>query len=80
MITPEAIETAQKNILSKSYIQACHIEPRDPGSILIKVEEGKMTKDLASCIYGDKVTSDKYLTTEDFLEAINQNLQKKISI
>ena len=43
VITPEAIETAQKNILSKSYIQSCHIEPLDPGSILIKVEEGKMT-------------------------------------
>ncbi len=44
------------------------------------VEEGKMTKDLATCIYGDKVTADKYLTTELFLEAINQNLQKKIKV
>jgi isocitrate dehydrogenase len=43
------------------------------------VEEGKMTKDLAACIHGDKVTSDKYLTTEQFLEAINSNLQKKLS-
>jgi isocitrate dehydrogenase len=42
------------------------------------VEEGKMTKDLAVCIHGDKVTADKYLTTELFLEAINQNLQKKL--
>lgn len=42
------------------------------------VEEGKMTKDLAVCIHGDKVTADKYLTTEQFLEAINQNLQKKL--
>ena len=42
------------------------------------VEEGKMTKDLAACIYGDKVTSDKYLTTEQFLEAINSNLQKRL--
>ena len=42
------------------------------------VEEGKMTKDLAACIHGDKVSSDKYLTTEAFLEAINHNLQKKI--
>jgi isocitrate dehydrogenase len=42
------------------------------------VEEGKMTKDLASCIHGDKVTADKYLTTELFLEAINQNLQKRL--
>jgi isocitrate dehydrogenase len=43
------------------------------------VEEGKMTKDLAACIHGDKVTSDKYLTTEQFLEAINMNLQKRLS-
>jgi isocitrate dehydrogenase len=44
------------------------------------VEEGKMTKDLAACIYGEKVTADKYLTTEAFLEAINQNLIKKIAM
>jgi isocitrate dehydrogenase len=44
------------------------------------VEEGKMTKDLASCIYGEKVTAENYLTTELFLEAINQNLQKQIKI
>jgi isocitrate dehydrogenase len=43
------------------------------------VEEGKMTKDLAVCIHGDKVTADKYLTTEAFLEAINSNLQKKLN-
>lgn len=43
------------------------------------VEEGKMTKDLAVCIHGDKVTADKYLTTEAFLEAINGNLQKKLN-
>lgn len=39
------------------------------------VESGKMTKDLAVCIYGDKVTADKYLNTEPFLEAIDKNLQ-----
>ena len=44
------------------------------------VEEGKMTKDLASCIHGDKVTSAHYLTTEQFLEAINQNLQEKLKV
>ena len=43
------------------------------------VEEGKMTKDLAVCIHGDKVSADKYLTTEQFLEAINANLQKKLN-
>jgi len=43
------------------------------------VESGKMTKDLAACIHGDKVTADKYLNTEPFLEAINSNLQKALS-
>jgi len=37
-----------------------------------------MTKDLAACIHGDKVGTDKYLTTEAFLEAINANLQKRL--
>lgn len=43
------------------------------------VEAGHMTKDLAVCIYGDKVTADKYLNTEPFLEMLNTNLQKALS-
>lgn len=43
------------------------------------VESGQMTKDLAVCIYGDKVPADKYMNTEPFLEAINQNLQKALN-
>jgi isocitrate dehydrogenase len=39
------------------------------------VESGKMTKDLAVCIYGEKLTSDKYLTTEGFLDALDSNLK-----
>ncbi len=43
------------------------------------VESGKMTKDLAVCVHGNKVTAGKdYLNTEDFLDAIDQNLKKKI--
>jgi isocitrate dehydrogenase len=43
------------------------------------VESGKMTKDLAVCMHGNKVTAGKdYLNTEDFLDAIDQNLKKKI--
>jgi isocitrate dehydrogenase len=41
------------------------------------VEAGKMTKDLAACIYGDKVNTDQYVNTEKFLELINENLSKK---
>ncbi len=43
------------------------------------VEAGFMTKDLAICAYGDKVTADKYMNTEPFLEKINSNLQKALS-
>ena len=43
------------------------------------VESGKMTKDLAVCIHGNKVTSNEYLYTEDFLEAINTNLKAKLA-
>ena len=39
------------------------------------VESGSMTKDLAILI--DKST--KYLTTSEFLEAINSNLKKKVN-
>jgi len=40
------------------------------------VESGKMTKDLAVCIHGNKVELGKhYLNTEDFLEALDANLK-----
>lgn len=42
------------------------------------VESGKMTKDLAVCAYGNDVTADKYMYTEDFLSAIDTNLKKKL--
>ena len=43
------------------------------------VESGKMTKDLAVCISGSRVSHGKdYLNTEEFLEAINQNLESKL--
>lgn len=43
------------------------------------VESGKMTKDLAVCIHGNKVSPDQYLYTEDFLEALDKNLQAKLA-
>ncbi|HLP13863.1 MAG TPA: isocitrate dehydrogenase (NADP(+)) [Flavobacteriales bacterium] len=43
------------------------------------VESGKMTKDLAVCAFGNDVTSDKYMNTEDFLSAIDSNLKKKLA-
>ncbi len=44
------------------------------------VESGKMTKDLAVCIHGEKVTSEQYLTTEKFLDAIDDNLKKSLKL
>ncbi len=43
------------------------------------VESGFMTKDLAVCIHGNKVSSDKYLNTEDFLDKLDANLQAKMA-
>ena len=44
------------------------------------VESGKMTKDLAVCIHGNKVEHGKhYLYTEEFLEALDANLKKKLA-
>ncbi|MFI5153387.1 MAG: isocitrate dehydrogenase (NADP(+)) [Chitinophagales bacterium] len=44
------------------------------------VESGKMTKDLAICVHGNKVEHGKhYLHTEEFLDAIDANLKKKLS-
>ena len=43
------------------------------------VESGKMTKDLALIIHGREMKEEHYLTTEQFLEAINENLKKSIS-
>ena len=43
------------------------------------VESGKMTKDLAVCIYGNKVNhGEHYLYTEEFLSALDTNLKAKL--
>lgn len=42
------------------------------------VESGKMTKDLAVCIHGNKVGEKDYLMTEDFLKLIAVNLEKAL--
>ncbi|MBW6479395.1 MAG: isocitrate dehydrogenase (NADP(+)) [Bacteroidales bacterium] len=43
------------------------------------VENGQMTKDLALLIHGDKMSQEHYLTTSEFLEAIDQNLKNKLN-
>lgn len=42
------------------------------------VEAGKMTKDLALIIHGKNLTEEHYLTTMQFLEELDVNLQKRI--
>lgn len=43
------------------------------------VESGKMTKDLAVCIHGNKVNhGEHYLYTEEFLEELDKNLKIKL--
>jgi isocitrate dehydrogenase len=43
------------------------------------VESGKMTKDLAMLVKPEGLTQADYLNTEDFLAAIKENLDKKLS-
>ncbi len=43
------------------------------------VEAGFMTKDLAVCIHGNKVSPDLFMNTEDFLDKLDANLQLKMA-
>ncbi|MEA5126810.1 MAG: NADP-dependent isocitrate dehydrogenase [Proteiniphilum sp.] len=43
------------------------------------VEGGEMTKDLAFLVYGNDASRNTYLTTQEFLQALKRNLDKKWS-
>ena len=43
------------------------------------VESGLMTKDLAILFYGEQLTPDNYLNTQDFLAALKRNLDEKLN-
>ena len=43
------------------------------------VESGKMTKDLAMLVFNQDLTKENYQTTEEFLNEIKLNLEKKLS-
>ena len=43
------------------------------------VEGGEMTKDLALLVYGNDASRNTYLTTQEFLQALKRNLDKKWS-
>jgi len=42
------------------------------------VESGKMTKDLALCIHGDQMNESHYLTTEEFLQELDNGLKREL--
>jgi isocitrate dehydrogenase len=42
------------------------------------VESGKMTKDLALLVHGNELTRDNYLNTQEFLNTLKINLEKKL--
>jgi isocitrate dehydrogenase len=42
------------------------------------VESGKMTKDLAVCIHGNKVGPESYLTSEGFMAALREELERSM--
>jgi isocitrate dehydrogenase len=43
------------------------------------VEAGKMTKDLALILYGNKLTKDNYLYTEEFLDALDEGMKERFN-
>jgi isocitrate dehydrogenase len=43
------------------------------------VESGKMTKDLALCVHGDALKREHYLSTEQFMDAIAEELSRALS-
>lgn len=60
---------------NKDLINFCHTLEK---VCIETVESGKMTKDLAVCAHGNDVKKEHYLTTEDFLSAIDSNLRAKL--
>jgi isocitrate dehydrogenase len=61
---------------NKELIDFCHALEQ---VCVETVESGKMTKDLAVCIHGNKVTlGEHYLNTEDFLSELDTNLKAKL--
>ncbi|KMS98916.1 hypothetical protein BVRB_3g068040 [Beta vulgaris subsp. vulgaris] len=44
------------------------------------VESGKMTKDLALLVHGSKVERSQYLNTEEFIDAVAQELRARLAV
>jgi len=62
---------------NQPLIEFCHALEK---ACVDTIQSGKMTKDLAICIHGVKKTKDgMYLYTEDFLDAISDQLKTELS-
>jgi isocitrate dehydrogenase len=48
-------------------------------AVIETVKAGQMTKDLAICVKGNKVSESDYLTTEGFIEAVSQRVKAKVN-
>ncbi|KAI3452453.1 hypothetical protein Pfo_009117 [Paulownia fortunei] len=55
-----------------------HFTQKLEAACIETVESGKMTKDLAILIHGPKVSREFYLSTEEFIDAVAQNLESKL--
>jgi isocitrate dehydrogenase len=49
------------------------------GVCIKTVESGKMTKDLAMCIHGDATKQEHYLTTEQFMAALREEMEQRMA-
>jgi len=47
-------------------------------SVIETCEQGFMTKDLAICIHGDKIKREHWLTTQKYLEKVEESLKKNL--
>ncbi len=61
---------------NKELIDFCHTLEK---VCVDTVEGGQMTKDLALLIHKEKMTSDNYLNTQEFLNALKVNLDKALA-
>lgn len=63
---------------NQELINFCHTLER---VCIETVESGKMTKDLAVCIHGNKVQhGEHYLYTQEFLDALDTELRKRLAV
>ena len=60
---------------NKELIDFCH---KLEATCIESIESGKMTKDLAILIHGDKTTREHYLNTQEYLDVLDAGLKAKL--